>query len=103
MKKKITATVLSQKEIAPRIFDMWIATDLAEQARFQQFRKVYAVALPFMVIMFFVRGILQALQTPLSTGANAAISGIAGISHILMTVALVLLFLALRRCTPKKA
>lgn len=78
-------------------------TDLAEQARFQQFRKVYAVALPFMVIMFFVRGILQALQTPLSTGANAAISGIAGISHILMTVALVLLFLALRRCTPKKA
>lgn len=78
-------------------------TDLAEQARFQQFRKVYAVALPFMVIMFFVRGILQALQTPLSTGANAAISGIAGISHILMTVSLVLLFLALRRCTPKKA
>ena len=56
-----------------------------------------------MVIMFFVRGILQALQTPLSTGANAAISGIAGISHILMTVALVLLFLALHRCTPKKA
>ncbi len=33
MKKKITATVLSQKEIAPRIFDMWIATDLAEQAK----------------------------------------------------------------------
>nr|WP_286029291.1 DUF2871 domain-containing protein [Anaerotignum lactatifermentans] len=78
-------------------------TDLAEQARFQQFRKVYAVALPFMVVMFFVRGILQVLQTPLSTGANAAISGIAGISHILMTAALVLLFLALRRCTPKKA
>lgn len=77
-------------------------TDLAEQARFQQFRKVYAVALPFMAVMFFVRGILQVLQTPLSTGANAAISGIAGISHILMTAALVLLFLALRRCTPKK-
>lgn len=78
-------------------------TDLAEQARFQQFRKVYAVALPFMAVMFFVRGILQVLQTPLSTGANAAISGIAGISHILMTAALVLLFLALRCCTPKKA
>ena len=37
MKKKITATVLSQKEIAPRIFDMWIATDLAEQAKAGQF------------------------------------------------------------------
>ena len=33
MKKKITATVLSQKEIAPRIFDMWIATELAACAK----------------------------------------------------------------------
>lgn len=41
MKKKITATVLSQKEIAPRIFDMWIATDLAEQAKAGQFIGVY--------------------------------------------------------------
>ena len=41
MKKKITATVLSQKEIAPRIFDMWIATDLAEQAKSGQFIGVY--------------------------------------------------------------
>ena len=41
MKKKITATVLYQKEIAPRIFDMWIATDLAEQAKAGQFIGVY--------------------------------------------------------------
>ena len=37
MKKKITATVLSQKEIAPRIFDMWIATELAACAKAGQF------------------------------------------------------------------
>lgn len=41
MKKKITATVLSQKEIAPRIFDMWIATDLASSAKAGQFIGVY--------------------------------------------------------------
>ena len=41
MKKKITATVLSQKEIAPRIFDMWIATDLASCAKAGQFIGVY--------------------------------------------------------------
>ena len=41
MKKKITATVLSQKEIAPRIFDMWIATDLAACAKAGQFIGVY--------------------------------------------------------------
>ena len=41
MKKKITATVLSQKEIAPRIFDMWIATELAACAKAGQFIGVY--------------------------------------------------------------
>lgn len=41
MKQKITATVLSQKEIAPKIYDMWIATDLAACAKAGQFIGVY--------------------------------------------------------------
>ena len=41
MKKKITAAVLSQKEIAPGIFDMWINTDLAAQAKAGQFIGIY--------------------------------------------------------------
>ena len=41
MKQKQTATVLSQKEIAPRIFDMWIATELAACAKAGQFIGVY--------------------------------------------------------------
>ena len=41
MKQKQTATVLSQKEIAPKIYDMWIATDLAACARAGQFIGVY--------------------------------------------------------------
>lgn len=41
MKQKQTATVLSQKEIAPRIFDMWIATELAAYAKAGQFIGVY--------------------------------------------------------------
>ena len=41
MKQKLTATVLSQKEIAPRIFDMWITTELAAQAKAGQFIGVY--------------------------------------------------------------
>ncbi|MBR5247937.1 MAG: dihydroorotate dehydrogenase electron transfer subunit [Lachnospiraceae bacterium] len=41
MKQKVTATVISQKEIAPAIYDMWIATDLAEQALPGQFICVY--------------------------------------------------------------
>ena len=41
MKQKQTASVISQKELAPGIFDMWIGTDLAAQAVPGQFICVY--------------------------------------------------------------
>ncbi len=41
MKRKQTAVVISQAEIAPGIFDMWIATDLANDAKAGQFICVY--------------------------------------------------------------
>lgn len=72
-------------------------TDLAEQKTFVWFFRLYNVGLPFMVAMFFVRGIPQALEMELSKGASSAISGIAGIAHIIMTIAIVLLFTALRK------
>lgn len=40
-KKKITATVYEQTEIADHIFDMWIETDLAKDAKAGQFISVY--------------------------------------------------------------
>lgn len=41
MKQKVTAKVISQKEIAANIFDMWIETELAEQAVPGQFICIY--------------------------------------------------------------
>ena len=41
MKEKQMAKVISQKEIAKNIFDMWIATDLADMAKPGQFIGVY--------------------------------------------------------------
>lgn len=41
MKQKQTARVLSQKEIAPQIYDMWIETSLAAEARAGQFICIY--------------------------------------------------------------
>ena len=41
MKEKTMAKVLSQREIAPRIYDLWLETDLAAQARPGQFIGVY--------------------------------------------------------------
>lgn len=72
-------------------------TDIEKQKSFTSFLKLYNVGLPFMVAMFFVRGIPQVLELGLSKGANAAISGIAGIAPIIMAVAIVMLFSALKK------
>lgn len=58
---------------------------------------VYQVGLNLTVVMFVVRGITQVLGTALSSGISAAISGIAGIGHILLGVSLVLLLLQVKR------
>ena len=58
---------------------------------------VYHAGLNLTGAMFLVRGVLQVLGTPLSAGATAAISGVAGIGHILLGVSLVLVLLQLRR------
>ncbi len=41
MKQKQLATVLSQRETAPGIYDMWISTELAQDARPGQFLCIY--------------------------------------------------------------
>ena len=48
-------------------------------------------------MMLVVRGVTQVLGTALSTSVSAAISGIAGIGHILLGVSLVLLLMQVRR------
>ena len=72
-------------------------TDLTAQPQFRRFFVLYQIALPATVVMLLVRGVLQVLGTPLTRGCDAAISGIAGIAHILMTICFVLLYLAMRR------
>ncbi len=50
---------------------------------------------------FLVRGVLQVQETVLSSGLNAAISGIAGIGHILLGVSVILLLLQVKRAAEK--
>lgn len=64
---------------------------------------VYHVGLNLTAVMFLVRGVTQALGTALSSGMDAAISGVAGIGHILLGVSLVLLLLQVKRALPSKA
>ena len=58
---------------------------------------VYHVGLNLTALMLVVRGIFQVLGTALSSGMSAAISGLAGIGHVLLGVSLVLLLVQIKR------
>lgn len=57
----------------------------------------YQVGLNLTTVMFVVRGVTQVLGTSLSSGMTAAISGMAGIGHIVLGVSLVVLLVQIRR------
>lgn len=61
---------------------------------------VYHIGLNLTAVMLLVRGVLQVLGTTLSAGMNGAVSGLAGMGHILLGVGLVLLLLQIRRSVP---
>lgn len=58
---------------------------------------VYHAGLNLTAVMLVVRGVVQVLGIALPTGMSAAISGVAGIGHILLGIGLVLLLLEIRR------
>lgn len=70
---------------------------LKEQRQFGLFLRLHDIGLPFMVLMLGVRGVLQVLDTQMSPGLDAAVSGIAGLSHIVLGASLVFLSLALKK------
>lgn len=58
---------------------------------------VYHAGLNLTAVMLLVRGVPQVLGANLSSGMDAAISGIAGIGHILLGSGLVLLLVQIKR------
>lgn len=58
---------------------------------------VYHVGLNLTAVMLAVRGVVQVRGIALSPAMNGALSGFAGIGHILLGVSLILLLLAVRR------
>lgn len=75
---------------------------LLEQKRFGKFFCVYNIGLVWMTVMLLVRGILQTLAVPLSAGATAAVSGVAGLGHILVGVGIAGLLWAIRGAATAK-
>ncbi|MGN0386104.1 MAG: DUF2871 domain-containing protein [Lachnospiraceae bacterium] len=71
-----------------------------EPQKFKTFRVflwVYNIGLPLTAVMMVVRGVTQVLDISLSSAANASISGIAGIGHILTGTGIILLLVSLRK------
>ena len=60
---------------------------------------IYHIGLNLTAVMFIVRGVAQVLvpASSLSSGMNGALSGIAGIGHILLGVSIILLLVQIRR------
>ncbi|MGN0485056.1 MAG: DUF2871 domain-containing protein [Lachnospiraceae bacterium] len=79
-----------------------LQTDLESQKLFRMFLWIYNPGVCLTAIMLAVRGVMQVLQTPLSKGADAAISGMAGIGHILTGVGILLLIAALKKSHGKE-
>ncbi len=71
--------------------------DLMKFKTFRAFFWTYNIGVPLTAGMLLVRGILQVLGLPVSTGFSAAISGFAGIGHILVGVGIVLLLVTFKK------
>lgn len=72
-------------------------TDLGKNSLFKKFFVLYNVALPFMVVIMLIRGIVQVLAIDLGKMGNGMLSGFAGLSHITMMVSLLMLLIALKK------
>ena len=62
----------------------------------------YNIGLNTTVAMLFVRGITQVLNMSLSLGQDAAISGIAGLGHIILGVSIIYILLEIKKAVVKK-
>ncbi|MGN0476321.1 MAG: DUF2871 domain-containing protein [Ruminococcus sp.] len=71
--------------------------NLKEHRTFRLFMLLYNIGVPLTSVMMLVRGITQVIGISLSTGADASISGIAGIGHILTGVGIILLLVSLKK------
>lgn len=77
-------------------------SDVEEKKPFRVFWRLYNLSLPFMCVMFVVRGVLEVSGKNLSKAVNSSISGIAGISHMMIAIALFMLFIGLKKADFKK-
>ena len=75
--------------------------DLETVKTFRVFLWTYNLGVPLTAVMLLVRGVTQVMEMNLSAAADASISGIAGIGHILTGTGIILLILSLKKLAEK--
>lgn len=70
--------------------------NISQNKKFKSFFISYNLGLIAMVVMFYVRGINQVLATNLSKAQSSAISGLAGLSHIILGLGIIIFYLILK-------
>ncbi len=74
-------------------------TDLSKQRAFRIFMIIYNIGVPLTAVMMIIRGVFEVMGTELSSGVSAAISGIAGIGHILAAGGIIHFIIAVKKST----
>ncbi len=69
---------------------------LPEQKLFKVFLCIYNIGVPITAVMMAVRGVNEVLGAELSKGADSAISGVAGLGHVIAGTGIVLLLVSLK-------
>ena len=78
-------------------------TELEQNSLFKKLFILYNIVLPAMTILMLVRGIVQVFGIDLGKMGNGMLSGFAGLSHIGMMTALVMLLFSIKKELCKKA
>lgn len=74
------------------LFVLSLSKNFGQGSLFSKFFKTYNIALPFMLIMLIVRGATQVFNVVITSTQSAIISGLSGLSHIIMLIAFIMLF-----------
>ncbi|MGD9676934.1 MAG: DUF2871 domain-containing protein [Vulcanibacillus sp.] len=70
---------------------------ISSEKMFRKFYLVYNLGLGLKIVTMYVRGITEITGVEVSSALNGAISGISGVSHMILAVSLIMLYVALKR------
>lgn len=69
---------------------------ITKNTKTKRFYILYNISLVLFTLTLLIRGIIQVLEIHPASVLNASLSGIAGISHILITISLIMFFMILK-------